>query len=83
MNGEKDPFHELDKRISVLEEKMEKTLAKNESAIDRLLVDMTNFQTDAEKRDKTLLITLGGLIIGSIAIGVASLGLWLGLWLGR
>ena len=57
---------------------MEKTLAKNDSAIDRLRVDIANFKTDAEKRDKTLLITLGGLIIGAIAIGVTILGLWLG-----
>ena len=85
MNDTKDPIHELDKRLAVLEEKMEKTLAKNESAIDRLRVDMANFKTDAEKRetaaekrDKTLLIALGGLMIGSIAIGVTILGLWLG-----
>jgi len=31
---------------------MEKTLAKNESAIDRLRDDIANFKTDAEKRDK-------------------------------
>ncbi|MCY4292170.1 MAG: hypothetical protein OXC72_10500 [Roseovarius sp.] len=31
---------------------MEKTLAKNESAIDRLRVDIANSKTDAEKRDK-------------------------------
>ncbi|MCY4207907.1 MAG: hypothetical protein OXD29_08160 [Roseovarius sp.] len=31
---------------------MEKTLTKNESAIDRLRVDIANSKTDAEKRDK-------------------------------
>ncbi|MCY4293074.1 MAG: hypothetical protein OXC72_15145 [Roseovarius sp.] len=36
------------------------------------------FRADAEKRDKTLLITLGGLIIGVVAIGVTVLGVWLG-----
>ena len=81
MNEQKDPIHELDKHLSVLEEKMEKTLAKNESAIDRLRVDITNFKTDmanfktdAEKRDKTLLITL----IGLFGVSVTILGLWLG-----
>jgi len=35
-----------------VEAAMEKTLAKNESAIDRLRDDIANFKTDAEKRDK-------------------------------
>jgi len=61
-----DHVHELDKRQSVLEEKMN-TLQAN---LDKTLQE---FKTDAEKRDKTLLITLGGLIIGSVAIGVAVL----------
>ncbi len=61
-----DRVHELDKRQSVLEEKMN-TLQAN---LDKTLQE---FKTDAEKRDKTLLITLGGLIIGSVAIGVAVL----------
>ncbi|MCY4314494.1 MAG: hypothetical protein OXC66_00085 [Roseovarius sp.] len=52
MNDPKDPIHELDKHLAVLEEKVEKTLAKNESAIDRLRVDIANSKTDAEKRDK-------------------------------
>ena len=66
MKDLQDHVHELDKRQSVLEEKMN-TLQAN---LDKTLQE---FKTDAEKRDKTLLITLGGLIIGSVAIGVAVL----------
>ncbi len=66
MKDLQDHVHELDKRQSVLEEKMN-TLQAN---LDKTLQE---FKTDAEKRDKTLLITLGGLIIGSVAIGAAVL----------
>ena len=59
--------HELDKRLAVLEERMN-TIQAN---LDKTLQE---FKTDAEKRDKTLLITL----IGLFGVSVTILGLWLG-----
>ena len=70
--------HELDKRLAVLEERMNTIQANLDKTLQEFKTDLADFKTDAEKRDKTLLITLGGLIIGAIAIGVTILGLWLG-----
>ena len=39
MRGEPD-IHEIDRKLAVLEERMETQLAKTESAIDRLRADM-------------------------------------------
>ena len=77
--------HELDKRLAVLEERMNTIQANLDKTLQEFKTDMADLKTDAEKRetaaekrDKTLLITLGGLIIGAVAIGVTILGLWLG-----
>ncbi|MCY4208651.1 MAG: hypothetical protein OXD29_11970 [Roseovarius sp.] len=77
--------HELDKRLSVMEERMntiqanlDKTLQEFKTEAEKRETAAEKRETAAEKRDKTLLITLGGLIIGAIAIGVTILGLWLG-----
>ena len=78
MNDTKDPIHELDKRLAVLEERMNTTQANLEKTLQEFKTDAEKRETAAEKRDKTLLIALGGLMIGSIAIGVTILGLWLG-----
>ncbi|MCY3985075.1 MAG: hypothetical protein OXE85_14305 [Roseovarius sp.] len=78
MNDTKDPIHELDKRLAVLEERMNTTQANLEKTLQEFKTDAEKRETAAEKRDKTLLIALGGLMIGSIAIGAAILGLWLG-----
>ena len=71
MSDPKDRNHELDKRPAVLEERMNTIQANLDATLNA-------FRADAEKRDKTLLITLGGLIIGVVAIGVTVLGVWLG-----
>ena len=77
--------HELDKRLAVMEERMntiqanlDKTLQEFKTEAEKRETAAEKRETAAEKRDKTLLITLGGLIIGAIAIGVTILGLWLG-----
>ena len=71
MSDPKDRSHELDKQPAVLEERMNTIQANLDATLNA-------FRADAEKRDKTLLITLGGLIIGVVAIGVTVLGVWLG-----
>ena len=70
--------HELDKRLSVMEERMNTIQANLDKTLQEFKTEAEKRETAAEKRDKTLLITLGGLIIGAIAIGVTILGLWLG-----
>jgi len=68
MNDERDRYHEFDKRIAVLEERMETQLAKNESAIDRLRADM-------EKRDKENQRWIIGLVLACTGIIVAAVAL--------
>ena len=78
MKNLEDQFHKLDKRQSVLEEKMNTFQANLEKTLQEFKTDAEKRETAAEKRDKTLLITISGLMTALIAIGVAILGLWLG-----
>ncbi|MCY4207618.1 MAG: hypothetical protein OXD29_06665 [Roseovarius sp.] len=82
MSDPKDCNHELDKRLAVLEERMNTIQANLDATLKTIQANLdatlNAFRADAEKRDKTLLITLGGLIIGVVAIGVTVLGVWLG-----
>ncbi|MCY4306104.1 MAG: hypothetical protein OXC62_15210 [Aestuariivita sp.] len=48
------------------------------ATLEQFLVDAANAKADAEKRDKTLLITLSGFIIDDVTIDVTVLGSWLG-----
>ena len=77
-------YHEFDKRLAVLEERMNTQLAKNESAIDRLRADMerrdteaarreADLKTEAAKRETRLILALAGML----ALAVTVLGLWL------
>ena len=66
--------HELDKRLAVLEERMNTIQANLDKTLQEFKTDMANFKIDAEKRDKTLLITL----IALFGVSVTILGLWLG-----
>ena len=59
-------IHELARQFAVLEERMETTLARNESAIDRLRADMAS-------RETRLLLAMAGMI--TLAVAVLGLGL--------
>ena len=86
-------YYEFDKRIAVLEERMETQLAKNESAIDRLRADMEKRDKEALQRDKEALqrdkdnqrwivgfgVAQLVIIIAIIAAGFAFLGILIGL----
>ncbi len=61
-----DPDHEFDKRIDVLEERMNSMNAKNESAIDRLNTILADFKTESAKRETRLILTMGGMIAVAI-----------------
>ncbi len=78
--------HEFDKRLAVLEERMNTQLAKNESAIDRLRADMERRDKEAASRDKDNQRWIVGIgiaqlviIIAIIAAGFAFLGILIGL----
>ncbi len=47
-----DPSHEFDKRLAVLEERMNSMHAKNESAIDRMNALIADLKTENANRDK-------------------------------
>ena len=66
--------HELDKRLAVLEERMNTIQANLDKTLQEFKTDAEKRETAAEKRDKTLLITL----IGLFGVSVTILGLWLG-----
>ena len=65
--------HEFDKRLAVLEERMNTQLAKNESAIDRLRADMERRDTEEAKRDKDNQRWIIGLVLGCTAIVVGAI----------
>ena len=52
---------ELARRLAVLEERMETTLARNESAIDRLRADMAS-------RETRMLLAMAGMIALAVAV---------------
>ncbi len=70
-------YHELDKRIDVLEEHMKTRQAESESALERLCADMERWRTDMERlrtdmarRDYTMILA----IIGIVAAGFTVFG---------
>jgi len=70
-----DPYHIFDKRVVVLEERMNSMNAKNESAIDRMNTILADFKTknaqraeDTAKRETRLILTMGGMITIAVAI---------------
>ena len=71
MNDLKDQFHELDKRLAVVEEQMKTTQANLDATLNA-------FRVDAERRDKVNLRWQIGLIASATTLIIAVLGLWLG-----
>ncbi len=63
-------YHELDKRIDVLEEHMKTRQAESESALERLRADMERLRTDMARRDYTMILA----IIGIVAVGFTVFG---------
>jgi len=77
-----DPYHAFDKRIAVLEERMNTQLAKNESAIDRLRADMERRDKEAANRETRLILAVAAMITIAVAIlgvGFAFLAVLIGL----
>ena len=67
--------HALDRRIAVLEERMETQFAKTESAIDRLRAEMAERDAARSERDATARWWQTAIIVAaiSVALGVAGL----------
>ena len=62
---------ELDKQVSVQEERMNTRHAETESAMDRLRADLAQRDVDSVKRDKQQLLA----ILGIVALATTILGL--------
>ncbi|MCY4315432.1 MAG: hypothetical protein OXC66_04870 [Roseovarius sp.] len=83
--GETPDNQELDKRLAVLEERMNTIHANLDATLNAFRVDAVNAKADAEKRDKNATRWVVGsigiataLILAGLGISVTILGLWLG-----
>lgn len=61
-------FHELEKKFAVLEERMNTHEARIDSTLNALRTDIERINTEASKRETRLILTLVGLIVGSVTI---------------
>ena len=65
---------ELDKQVSVQEERMNTRHAETESAMDRLRADLAQRDVDAAKRDTRLMLVIVGTIVAVGSLATAVLG---------